>query len=226
MTQKNPPRKPAAKKPARDKRDPQALELWRGGASFDLIAGKLGFRDAVAAEAAAVRELERSPNPDPADLVRLELHRLDVMQMALWPKARRGEESAIAMVLDIQKQRRRLRALESTKDLSLLDSVELTVRASEDLDPEKDAALIVASKKLAEQIDASTKAGSDPAMAIKSLYLIPHFSNLLKEMGATPEARKAMSGPAKGVSHGDRLQSFQNDIKVIRGGASKEEKTG
>lgn len=209
----------ATKSPTRDKRDPQALELWRGGASFDLIAKQLGFRDAEAAEAAAVRELGRSPDPDPADLTRLELHRLDVMQMALWPKARRGDTAAIDQVMDIQKQRQRLHALSSISgpELSLLTAIEITVEASEELDPEKDAAVIVAAKKMATQIDAATKTGGDLEMGVKAMYLMPHLANLLGAMLATPAARKAVAAQGKeAMQHGNRLVEYQEKAREKR----------
>lgn len=203
----------------RDKRDPQALELWRGGASFDLIARQLKFRDAEAAEASAIRELERSPDPDPTDLIRLELHLLDVMQMSLWPKARRGDDQAVARVMEIQKQRQRLRAISSisSADLSLLRAVEITVSAIEEIDPQKDAAIIVATKKIAERVDEATRPGADPEVAVKAIYAIPHMANLLKEMLATPAARKAVAAQAKeATSHGNRLVEYRENARQLR----------
>lgn len=230
VTKRTPPRatqkKPsAAKNPAprprktsRDKRDPQALELWRGGASFDLIAKQLGFKDALAAETAAVRELEKSPAPSPEDMVRLEIHRLDVMQMSVWPKARRGDESAVETIMKIEKRRSQLRAISRVRsDLSLEDAVELSVDSSDVVDLAKDAALIVAAKKLATQIDRATETGADLEVGIKGMYLIPHLANLLKEMQATPASRRAVSQASKETSNGDRLIDFQAEARRLRG---------
>lgn len=220
--QRKPPAKRAPRK-TRDKRDAQALELWRGGASFDLIATQLGFKDPEAAETAAIRELERSPDPAPEDLVRLELHRLDVMQMSLWTKARRGDEAAIDRVMSIQKQRQHLRAISLIRsDLSLAEAVTMSVEASDVLDMQKDAALIVALKKIANQIDIATKPGADPELGHKSMYLVPHMSNLLKEMRATPAARQAVAGAVKEGANGSRLLDFQEEARKIREGKREE----
>lgn len=216
-------KKPSTVKSRRDNRDPQALELWRGGASFDLIAKQLGFRDAEAAETSAIRELERSPSPDPEDLLRLELHRLDIMHMSLWPKARRGDVAAQEGILDIQKRRQRLRAASSISSASgevkLLDAVEITVNALEDLDLEKDAAIIIAAKKVAQSIDELTKAGSDPELLVKATYATPHLVNILKEMLATPASRRQIAAASKeATAHGNRLLDYRDRARQLREG--------
>ncbi len=214
MTQNRTPR------PRRDRRDAQALELWRAGTSFDLIAGQLNFKDAEAAEAAAVREMERSPQPNPADLQRLELHRLDVLQMAMWPKARRGDKAAVAAVLDIQRQRQRLQSPSSAGDISLLDAVNETVAATTELDASRDAALIASAQKIAAHVDEATKEDGKVEVAVKALYMIPHLNNILQQMLATPAARRAVEDAVKGEAHGSRLVNFQEEARKRRGEAT------
>ena len=214
MTQNRTPR------PRRDRRDAQALELWRAGTSFDLIAGQLNFKDAEAAEAAAVREMERSPQPNPADLHRLELHRLDVLQMAMWPKARRGDKAAVAAVLDIQRQRQRLQSPSSAGDISLLEAVNETVAATTELDASRDAALIASAQKIAAHVDEATKEDGKVEVAVKALYMIPHLNNILQQMLATPAARRAVEDAAKGEAHGSRLVNFQEEARKRRGEAT------
>ena len=213
MTQNRTPR------PRRDRRDAQALELWRAGTSFDLIAGQLNFKDAEAAETAAVREMERSPQPNPADLHRLELHRLDVLQMAMWPKARRGDKAAVAAVLDIQRQRQRLQSPSSAGDISLLEAVNETVAATTELDASRDAALIASAQKIAAHVDEATKDGK-VEVAVKALYMIPHLNNILQQMLATPAARRAVEDAVKGEAHGSRLVNFQEEARKRRGEAT------
>lgn len=208
-----------AARPRRDKRDAQALELWRAGTSFDLIAGQLNFRDAEAAEAAAVREMERSPQPNPTDLHRLELHRLDVLQMAMWPKARRGDKAAVSAVLDIQRQRQRLQSPSSAGAISLLDAVNETVAATTELDAHRDAALIASAQKIAAHVDEATRDGK-VEVAVKALYMIPHLNNILQQMLATPAARRAVEDAAKGEAHGSRLVDFQEEARKRRGEAT------
>ncbi len=214
MTQNRTPR------PRRDRRDAQALELWRAGTSFDLIAGQLNFKDAEAAEAAAVREMERSPQPNPADLHRLELHRLDVLQMDMWPKARRGDKAAVAAVLDIQRQRQRLQSPSSAGDISLLDAVNETVAATTELDASRDAALIASAQKIAAHVDEATKEDGKVEVAVKALYMIPHLNNILQQMLATPAARRAVEDAVKGEAHGSRLVNFQEEARKRRGEAT------
>ncbi len=214
MTQNRTPR------PRRDRRDAQALELWRAGTSFDLIAGQLNFKDAEAAEAAAVREMERSPQPNPVDLHRLELHRLDVLQMDMWPKARRGDKAAVAAVLDIQRQRQRLQSPSSAGDISLLDAVNETIAATTELDASRDAALIASAQKIAAHVDEATKEDGKVEVAVKALYMIPHLNNILQQMLATPAARRAVEDAVKGEAHGSRLVNFQEEARKRRGEAT------
>jgi hypothetical protein len=68
-------------------RERKALELRKGGATFEQIAQALGYSDRSNAHK-AVRKAMRETIQEPAHQVReLELERLDVLLKALWPTA-------------------------------------------------------------------------------------------------------------------------------------------
>lgn len=82
---------------------------------------------------------------------------------------------------------------------SLSDEFESTVKACAEVGP-MDAALVEAGRKVAAQIDAVE--GMTGPEVTKALYLMPHLVNILKEMLATPAARKAAGLDAKGNAGG------------------------
>lgn len=53
-----------------------------------------------------------------------------------------------------------------------------------------DGALVEAGRKIADRIDEATDTGEGQEVT-KALYLTPHLVNILREMLATPAARKA-----------------------------------
>jgi hypothetical protein len=55
-----------------------------------------------------------------------------------------------------------------------------------------DDALVAAGRKVADQIDTATAAGVG-LEATKALYLMPHLVNILRELQATPAARKKVT---------------------------------
>lgn len=193
-----------------DPRDDEALALWAAGVSFDLIASKLHFRNAEAAESAASRAIERHPDPDPAVVRRLELHRLNVMQMALWPKARRGDADAVSRIMEIQRQRLSLGDSSPYSCGSLLGAVEITISCAKKIEPLGiDAALCESARQIASHIDLTRDAGSAESRQ-KSLYLVPHLMNILREMHATPGARvvSAVRSRETGGENVSRLADF------------------
>lgn len=213
------PRKPPRRPPQRDKRDAEALRLWSEGASFDLVARRLRFRDAKAAETSVMRAFDAADGVEPRAAVRMELHRLDEQERSLWQRAHRGDEDAAEEIKSIQERRSLLVGVEALAGgaSSLLAAVNVTVAASEVLDPAKDAALIAIAQKLADVIDAATKPGGDSDLALKYLYLLPHLKGIVREMRATPEARREASQQSKEVAHGNRLVDFQAEAARLRG---------
>lgn len=91
----------------------QALELRKAGATFDDIAGKLGYADRGCAYR-AVRKALKETLREPADEVRkLEAERLDKLQLALWASALRGDTRSIYPLLRVMSRRAKLLGLDA-----------------------------------------------------------------------------------------------------------------
>lgn len=74
-------------------------------------------------------------------------------------------------------------------DKSVRDAVDESIRGNREL-REIDAGLVAAARAVADRIDnaIATESGSE---LTKALYLIPHVTNLLREMLATPASRNS-----------------------------------
>lgn len=68
-----------------------------------------------------------------------------------------------------------------------------------------DAALVAAARAVATRIDEAVAEGDGQELT-KALYLVPHITNLLKEMLATPAARVAAGATAKESTGGKLAQ--------------------
>lgn len=90
----------------------------------------------------------------------------------------------------------------------LRDAFDRTVDASELVKP-VDAALIEAGRKIADRVDEATATGEGQEVT-KALYLVPHVVNILREMLATPAARRAAGLDKEGESGGGKLTLLQN----------------
>lgn len=88
----------------------------------------------------------------------------------------------------------------------LLDAYEATVKASS-LVTTADDGIVEAGRAIAEQIDQVIATGSGQEVT-KALYLMPHLVNILKELLATPAARKA-AGIGDKETAGGKLASLQ-----------------
>lgn len=137
---------------------------------------------------------ERVAAANLSDEVRTEIARLDVMLAAIWPRVERGNFEAIDRALALS-ERRQMLVNPKTNDHALRKGVDATVGASEDLDP-VDAALVATMRKIADHIDDAVATQRGETLT-KALYLVPHLMSFLKEMGATPAARKALHGEAE-----------------------------
>ena len=84
----------------------QALELRRGGATYDQIAQVIGYATPQGAYLAYQRALKRTLSDAGSEELReMELDRLDRLQQAVWPKALSGDMAALDRVLKIMNQR-------------------------------------------------------------------------------------------------------------------------
>lgn len=83
-----------------------AFELRKAGASYDLIAEKLGYASAKSAESSIRRVLSSKYEPDDVEnVVMMELARLDSLQLVAWRRAKEGDLAAIDRILKIMERR-------------------------------------------------------------------------------------------------------------------------
>lgn len=98
----------------------QAVQLRLAGASLVQVADRLGYADASGAQRAIMREIrEMIPDEDRADLRRLEVARLDRLEMNAWPRAMAGDEKAEATILRCIGMRAKLLGLEAAVQLDV-----------------------------------------------------------------------------------------------------------
>lgn len=100
------PRLTAAEKKAR------AFELRKAGATYAVIAEKVGYNDKSAARKAVEGELNRVIGEPAKEALQLELERLDTMNRAIWPKVLKGDLKAIETGLKISERRSKYQGLD------------------------------------------------------------------------------------------------------------------
>lgn len=185
---------------AEDK-DLAALELRRAGVSVPKIKEQLGFRSRTSCEAAIARAMAaQGVVTDPVAVRLAELDRVDQLQAAVWVKARRGDVNAIDRVLKLTEVRMRLAGVVESGISTLAEKYDATVDALGFSDDELRlyGALISQGRRYCEQVDAMSGLG-DPIQVTKAMHTIPHVTNILRELGATPAARGRLSGAAEVV---------------------------
>jgi hypothetical protein len=93
----------------------EALALRKSGATYEAIARDLGVsvQSAHRAVKRALNRLNGEIAEGVTDVRRMELERLDAMLGALWPKAARGNPTAVDRVLHIMERRAKLLGLDT-----------------------------------------------------------------------------------------------------------------
>lgn len=94
-------------------RQGQALDLRKSGASYQAIAKALGFRGRQGAAMAVQAALRKTIQEPADDLRKLDLERLDVMLLHLWPKVLRGDIRSIDASLRVLARRSLLLGLDA-----------------------------------------------------------------------------------------------------------------
>jgi hypothetical protein len=91
-----------------------ALHMRKAGLSYTQIGRQLGMTKAGAHKLVktALEELRSATTEAAADVIQLELERLDAMLMGLWAPATRGDGGAVDRVLKIMERRSRLLGLD------------------------------------------------------------------------------------------------------------------
>ena len=96
-------------------REVKVLELRRAGLTWQNIAKEVGYADPTGAYAAYKRAVKRVLQ-EPADEVRQqELDRLDRLQVAVWPRAMKGDDRAINTILRLMERRAKLLGLDAAQ---------------------------------------------------------------------------------------------------------------
>jgi hypothetical protein len=89
----------------------QALHLRASGATYKQIAQALELPNLMAAWRLVNQEIENTIRETAAEIVELELRRLDQMLMGIWPHAINGDHQAIDRALKIEDMRAKLLGL-------------------------------------------------------------------------------------------------------------------
>jgi hypothetical protein len=173
----------------------KVLNLRRAGVSFDVIATQLDLTP-TAAKGLFDKALA---SHDPAFARALESDRLDRLHAAVWPNAVRGELDAVDRVLRISERRERVARVPKVNDHALRDAFDRSAETSRDLNPDLDAAILEAGRKIADRVDEAVATGEGQELT-KALYLVPHMVNVLRECLATPASRAAAKASAGEVT--------------------------
>lgn len=178
----------------------QVLAARRAGATFDQIAERLGITDASAR--ALFDKAIGAYDPEYAKA--LEADRLDRLHLAVWPAASSGDLNAVDRVLRISERRDKVLARPQPNDHAMREAFDRSASTAAEVQP-VDAALLEAGRKIADRVDEAV-ANGDGLELTKTLYLLPHMVNVLREMLATPASRQAVEKAAPSNENGKLAQ--------------------
>ena len=91
----------------------KVLELRRAGLTWQRIAEETGYADHTGAYAAYKRAIKRTMQQPADELREAELDRIDRLQLALWPKAMKGDNASINTIIRLMERRARLLGLDT-----------------------------------------------------------------------------------------------------------------
>ena len=99
---------PEEKAAEREAKEARVLDLRRAGFTFQRIAEEVGYATPSGAQRALERIMSRNIPQAPEQFRWQELDRLDRMQVALWPRAMKGDDRAIGTIVRLMERRARL----------------------------------------------------------------------------------------------------------------------
>lgn len=102
-------------------RQAAAMELKLNGESYRTIALKLDYRGPSGSHKAVAAYLRKTLQAPTDELMKIELARLDKLQLRLWPVALAGELGAVDRVLKIMERRAKLLGLDAPTLYSVND---------------------------------------------------------------------------------------------------------
>ena len=91
----------------------KVLELRRAGLTWQRIAEETGYADHTGAYAAYKRAIKRTMQQPADELREQEVDRIDRLQLALWPKAMKGDERSISTIVRLMERRAKLLGLDA-----------------------------------------------------------------------------------------------------------------
>jgi|SRR5690625_1532125 len=97
----------------------RAVELRKAGATYDQIAGQVGYSSRASAYRAIKKALDDAVSEPAKELVSMELERLDALQLGVWQQARTGHLGSIDRVLKIMERRARLLGLDESVETEI-----------------------------------------------------------------------------------------------------------
>lgn len=111
----------------------QALQLRKAGVQCDKIAERLGYSDGQHAARDINRAIREVPRDDAAELVALELLRLDALLQSMWPEALKGSTWHVDRCLAIADRRARYLGLDAPAkvEVTAVTALDEKVRALE-----------------------------------------------------------------------------------------------
>lgn len=105
--------------PERKERIRKAIELRKGGATYQQIANQLGYSDRGSAYNAVKGELNKLNRESATQLRDLEVGRLDAMLLGIWQQAKNSDLPSIDRVLKIMDRRAKLLGLDAAQQVDL-----------------------------------------------------------------------------------------------------------
>jgi hypothetical protein len=99
---------PEEKAAEREAKELKVLDLRRAGFTFQRIAEEVGYATPSGAQRALERIMARNIPQAPEEFRWQELDRLDRMQVALWPRAMKGDDRAIGTIVRLMERRAKL----------------------------------------------------------------------------------------------------------------------
>lgn len=198
-----------------DDKDLRALNLRRAGVSIPKITEELSFRTRASCEKAIARAMAaQGLTTDPIAVRMAELDRLDRLQLAVWAKATGGNLDAVDRVLRLAEMRLRIAGIAEAGLTPITAEYDRTIDGLGLAGKDRPAALVALGRRLCEQIDAASAVG-DAQTVTKALYLVPHVVNVLRELGAGPEAVEQVRGAAPDgeTTASDELAAMRERLK-------------
>ena len=181
----------------------KVLELRRAGLTWQRIAEETGYATHVGAYAAYKRAIKRTQQQPADELREQELDRIDRLQLALWPKAMKGDNASINTIVRLMERRARLLGLDTAikiqQDITTWTGDESIDRAVRDL-----AALLTAN-------DADSSGASDVVEHQGESEPVA-AGNELEELADSLGARVGQDPNGVGVDSLESLTTTQDEM--------------